>query len=387
MAPITQLSSAPATVMDESGEPRFGTYLGPFETVNLRGLRAPFGKGPIDRVRHLKKWVYGFAADDRISVLCAIVETGYIATAFVAVTDLRSGDVIVDRSVLAAPGPLVRVSDQPAHGLNAALLSPLGTFRTRRPARSDHYRVTVSSTPPVESVVAAVRPATDVTGRVLGALPLVGDRLRGLVVNQSAGAKVSLDLRFAAGRTPVLSVVAPVEHGGGTINVTQKVAGLPVTGVVTVGGRTWQIEDGVGGFDYAHGYLARHTSWNWAFACGHLPDGSRLGLNLVSGFNESRPDVNENALWLGDRLIPLDRAVFAFDRDDPMSPWALATADGSVELTFTPYAVHAERKDLVVLTSRFVQPIGRFSGLLRVDDREIAVAGLPGVTEDQDISW
>jgi hypothetical protein len=198
---------------------------------------------------------------------------------------------------------------------------------------------------------------------------------------------VRIGLSLDPGSTPELSVVAPVEQGGGSVNVTQKVAGLPATGTVRVGDRTWQLTDALGGIDYTQGYLARHTAWNWAFLVGRLADGTRVGLNLVAGFNESRPDVNENALWLGDRLVPLDRARFTWDRTDPMATWTVRTVDGSVDLTFTPHAVHSERKDLVVLTSRFLQPIGVFSGTVRVDGVEHAISGAPGVTEDQDVRW
>jgi hypothetical protein len=97
--------------------------------------------------------------------------------------------------------------------------------------------------------------------------------------------------------------------------------------------------------------------------------------------------VNENALWFDDRLVPVGRARFSWDRSDPMAPWTVRTVDGSVDLQFTPYAVHSEHKDLVVLTSRFIQPVGVFSGTIRVDGVESVISAMPGVTEDQDIRW
>ena len=407
MSAPDSLPEAPSTVVDRAGVPAFGTYEGPFSIVDLRTLRPTFAKGPIGRLRHHKKWVYTYAADEAVSVLCAIVDTSYAATAFVAVTDMRTMESVVDRSVMGAPGPLVRVSDQPAFGLDASFRSPLGSFRFARPAGLDHYRLTVDSTPATESLAAAARPVTRAAEAALGVVPVVGDRLAGWVpggggasgrmargsasygpaVDDAESGRVHVDLRFEAGRTPPLSVVAPVTEGGGSVNVTQKLAGLPVTGSVTAVGRTWQLDRAVGGMDYTHGYLARHTAWNWAFMVGRLPDGTRLGLNLVAGFNETRPDVNENALWVDDRLIPLDRARFAWDRSDPQAAWRVTTVDGSVDLAFTPYAVHSERKDLVVVVSRFIQPIGVFSGTVRIDDVDVAVTAMPGVTEDQDIRW
>ena len=52
-------------------------------------------------------------------------------------------------------------------------------------------------------------------------------------------------------------------------------------------------------------------------------------------------------------------------------------------------AVHAHRdvRDLLVLRSRFIQPLGFFAGRLRIRGEEIALSELPGVTEDQDMLW
>lgn len=391
MTPGARLPHAPATVVHPSGEPAFGTYEGAFATVDLRGLRTPHARSGLARLRHHKKWVYAFASDDEVSVLFAVVDTTYASTAFVMVTDMRSGEVVVDRSIMGGPGPLTTVSDQPADGLEAAFRSPLGDFRVARAPGSGAYRLKVHSTPPAESVAAKVGPATASVRSAAAAVPLLGRRADGSrddpAVEPATSGRIRIDLTFEAGTTPELSVVAPVEQGGGSVNVTQKVAGLPVRGTVTAGGRTWQVGSAVGGLDYTHGYLARHTAWNWAFLAGRLEDGRRLGLNLVAGFNESRPDVNENALWVDDRLVPVDRARFTWHAQDPTAPWAVRTLDGVVDLTFTPYAVHAERKRLVVIDGRFVQPVGVFSGTIRIDGQDLAVRGVPGVTEEQDIRW
>ena len=80
--------------------------------------------------------------------------------------------------------------------------------------------------------------------------------------------------------------------------------------------------------------------------------------------------------------------------------WALASAgctgevkplpavtDGAVDLRFVPAAVHEEAQDLKVVRSKFIQPVGRFSGTLTVDGKTHRVSGIPGVVEDQDVVW
>jgi len=377
--------------VDRAGAPSFGTYRGSFAVVDLRTLARPYSRGPIGRLLHHKKWVYAFASDADVSVLCAIVDTTYATTAFVTVTDMRSGEVVLDRSLMGAPAPRPTVGDHPAHNLRASFWSPLGAFGVRRTTGATQYRITVSISDAAQRTTHALGAATGALGSAARAIPLLGGRVAPPRPAPASAAshpgRVRIDLALDAGRTPELSVVAPFESGGGSVSVTQKVAGLPVRGTVTVGDRTWTLDAGVGGLDYTHGYLARHTAWNWALLVGRLDGGQRIGCNLVEGFNESRADVNENALWIDDRLIPLDRARFRWDRSDPRAPWSVRTVDGCVDLVFTPYAMHAEHKDLALVTSRFIQPIGVFSGTVELDGARLDVRGVPGVVEDQDVRW
>lgn len=55
--------------------------------------------------------------------------------------------------------------------------------------------------------------------------------------------------------------------------------------------------------------------------------------------------------------------------------------------TFNPVGAHHEERDLKVVKSHFVQPVGLFSGFVEVDGRKVPVKDVPGVTEDQDILW
>jgi hypothetical protein len=152
-------------------------------------------------------------------------------------------------------------------------------------------------------------------------------------------------------------------------------------------GRRYVLDGGVGGLDYTHGYLARHTAWRWAFMCGRLDDGNPVGMNLVEGFNEGRTDVNENAVWLDGQVHPVGRARFSWNKADPLDAWTVETLDGAVRLRFVPIGAHREERDLVLVKSHFVQPVGLFSGTLNIDGRTRTVKDVAGVTEDQDILW
>ena len=79
--------------------------------------------------------------------------------------------------------------------------------------------------------------------------------------------------------------------------------------------------------------------------------------------------------------------ALAFDRDNPLAEWRISTADGAVDLRFTPGGMHSETKNLGVIASRFVQPAGVYRGTMRVGGRELVLERVLGVSEDQDVLW
>ncbi len=347
------LPKAPRAVTSETGTPLFGTYEGSIPKVNLHSLQGEYRLGPLGRLKKHKRWVYSFIATPEVLTLQAVADLGYSSNAFILVADLAQGRVIYDHSMLGSPRPLVHVSDYPAEGVEASYRYPRVKMHTSRAFGAERYHIETTHA---------------------GSRPLGAPRL-----------KLSADL-LAAGAPPPITVVAPVD-GGGVVNVTQKHAALLSFGSLEVNGRTFSLDGGVGGFDYTNGYLARHTAWRWAFACGRLGDGSPFAFNLVEGFNETRDDVNENALWFRGRLSPLGRARFTFDRHDPQKPWHVRTTDGALDATFTPIGLHREERDLKFARSFFIQPVGTFAGTLKLDGRTVAFEQVPGVTEDQDILW
>jgi hypothetical protein len=266
--------------------------------------------------------------------------------------DLKERRPLCDVSFLGAPGPLAEVGDRPGAGLAASFRTLGGRLSVRRGQEDERYRVEVD--------VSRLRTSS------LQSFQWNGELL-------------------VAGGPPALTVIAPV-GGDGFVNVTQKRGGLLAFGSLEAGGRRYRLDGGVGGTDYTQGYLARHTAWRWAFAAGRLADGTPVGLNLVEGFNESE-GINENALWLGERLYPLDRARFEYEPEELLHPWRVRTVDGAVDLRFQPLYVHREDHDFKVVVSHFAQPIGLFEGTVRVEGRTYALSGVPGVTEDQDMLW
>lgn len=339
------LPAAPAQLSDGDGAPRFGTYQGAFADVALHTLGGRYRLGAARRLLKHKKWAYGFCATDTVACLFAVVDVGYASNAFAAAVDLQQRAVLFDDTALGPPRPLTRMSDAPQAGFSVRFGAPGASFTGARPSAAAPYHFDVST----------------------------------------RGGRHRLTLDFAAApAAPPLTVVAPVD-GDGLVNVTQKWAGLAVRGEVTVDGARRALDGAVGGLDFTFGYLARETSWRWGFGVGHV-DGAPAGFNCVEGFNESREDVNENALWLGARLVPLGRARFTYSPEDVLQPWALRTTCGRLDLRLRPFFAHRERRNLGLVRSHFQQPVGVWEGTLSVDGVARPVA-LPGVAEDQAVRW
>jgi hypothetical protein len=347
-----QLPQAPASVENESGAPRFGTYTGSLDVVDLSRLLGQFQPNALKRRLTHKKWLYGFVATREVAALMAVVDVGYASNAFAMAVDLVSGKVLADGTLMGLTWPMVEVGPHAGAGLAVAFSRPDASLTATRPFGDERFHLGVRLGLP---------------------LPFRGPKL-----------SMELDL-LAAGAPPPLTVIAPVE--GGIVNVTQKWAGMLAFGHLEAGGRRYVLDGGVGGMDYTNGFLARRTAWRWAFGCGRLEDGAPVGFNLVEGFNESRDDVNENAVWVDGQLFPVGRARFTWNKADVLDRWSVETTDGALELTFKPIALHREERDYKLIKSHFAQPLGLWEGTLTVGGREHRLAAIPGVAEEQDILW
>jgi hypothetical protein len=336
---VHTLSLAPLALRTERGL-AFGSFTGGLPTLDVGA--SP--RGPLLDFFATKRWSYLAFASDDLFIGCAVVSLSYASTALLFVADRSSQRMLLDESFVG--GPLAaRFSDR-GHGARAA------TFTSRR-------------------------------GRLS-----VGDS--GLEVALDRGARrVSLAVSAEAGAlAPALGAVAPV--AGGYVNATEKrwakaraVVDLPDGDAP----RRQRRATGLMGLDHTRGILARSTAWRWAFALGRATTGETVVLNLVEGF-VGEPEC---AVWVDGELIPLGEGRFRYDLARPLAEWQLGTSCGAVDLRFKPFALHAEQKNLVLVRSHFLQPVGGFSGTVRLPSgrggRTLFLDDVPGVTEHQDVVW
>lgn len=352
---MRRLLPPPQAVLDPaSGAPASGSYQGSLPRIDYRGLGGPSrgAAGPVFRLLHHKRWFYVAVQSEARFLGAAIVDLGYVGNGFVLCGDTRAGRVLWDHAVLAPPWA-VRVGDCAAD--EAELRGGGARLHLSRTEAGGARELTVEAS---------------------------GLRLRA---------------RLSPGAAPPISAItAPGQLGAGLCSATEKQALLLVEGELILDGVRHSLDGGLGGLDYTNGLLARHTAWRWAFLLGHAQGGQPVALNLVQGF----VGAAECAVWVGDQLIPLGEGRMQFDPDRPAAaPWHIVSEGGDggsrADLRFVPVGAHEERRDLGIAAARFVQPVGRFEGTIRLGGQgagrlsgtELVLHGVPGVVEDQDVRW
>jgi hypothetical protein len=285
--------------------------------------------GRIWRFLHWKRWQYASIVGADVVAAVAIVDLGWASNGFAYLFDRREKRVLVDASMLGMPGGSVRVANHVGAGADSTFAA--GRSRLRIGSATGTWHV-----------------AVDVPG-------------------------LRLDAELVPGpSTATICAIARVP--GGVANCTHKTHGLGVRGQAQANGRQFDLAGSIGALDHTSGLLGRNTSWRWASG---TSDGTSI--NLIEGFHEPL----ENAIWRAGQLLALPAVQFVRDEGDPLAPWRVTSADGSVDLVFQPEGIRSQDKNLGFAVSRWVQPIGTYRGTVLGQD----VGELSGVIEDHVARW
>jgi hypothetical protein len=165
-----------------------------------------------------------------------------------------------------------------------------------------------------------------------------------------------------------VEVVSP--HGRSYV-WTRKHAPVHVRGHVSAAGRSWELDGDHGFVDESAGYHARRTAWRWSAGVGRSDDGRAVAWNLVDGVHDA-PSASERTVWVDGEPREVEHQQFADDL-------------GSVgALVFTEWSARESSLNLLVMSNRYRQPFGEFSGELPCGLR---LAEGFGVMEEHDVRW
>jgi len=332
-------------LIGDDGLPLFGLHSGPIEIFNIDELRQR-GREKSSKARtelikdfQLKRWLYLGVCDRDIVFGAAIVHLGYLSNVFAYAFERGNGKL----TEFGANQPLAAHTEFTGSFMD-------GTARFQAGGADIRMRNQAGS---------------------IGLLANVEGRLEAELEFTGIGAGLSLVTRVGLER----------------FNYTTKEAGLAVRGRIRAAGREYALEGDAprGIADYTYGYLARYTFWNWAAGAGLAADGTRIGFNLSQGVNET--GFTENAFWADGAMVKADLADFRYDDLDPLKPWRVRTADGKVDLSFKPEGQRTSRVNLGIISSRFRQPFGSYSGRLTDGRRTWELGDVSGFVEEHESTW
>lgn len=367
-----QPAATPAAIV-ERGRVHVGWFQRPFERANLidapiahalSGLRG----GPLAALERrfrrwrLKEWHYTSVVDENVFFACAVVQAGYVGTAFAYVVDRKTGRRF-EYDTLRPLGAGVTVADNSLAGRTAI-------------AQSGWGRIVLDND----------------TG-----LGRPGKRVVEVHLEGRLGARPAppLNARFEIedpGEKPDPIVVVE-ESSPGRWLYTHKCYALKATGHLRAGEIEATVADGHAGLDFNRGFRPLETYWNWAAGGGYDRAGNRVGFNLTAhrpwhADESTEEDAADCALWLGERCVKLPRVEFDYDPSDMMAPWFITDDAGRVDLRFTPMGERREDIDFKLVVSRFHQPYGIFQGTLTDDEGTThELADVFGVTEQHYARW
>lgn len=213
----------------------------------------------------------------------------------------------------------------------------------------------------------------------------LGVRFRG-----RAGDGTAISADFTVSRPPgqeSLNVVVP--WSASRFQCNSKHAALPCTGEIVAGERRYTLDprNTFAVQDWGRGIWPYRSFWNWGVATGYAGD-TRLGVNFGAKWTTGTGS-NENGI-LCDGLLHKIMEDLRWDYDplEWRKPWrVVAPHSGALDLVLEPIAAHTPRLDLGVLATGGVCAFGRWRGVVRLEDREIAIDGLIGWAEEFAHRW
>jgi hypothetical protein len=164
-----------------------------------------------------------------------------------------------------------------------------------------------------------------------------------------------------------VEVVCPA---GESYGWTRKQAPVPARLELELDGVVRRL-DGGAVIDDTAAYYPRHTHWRWSAGIGRSTEGHQVAWNLVSGVNDP-PVSSERTVWVDGRPGEVPPCSFSE---------GLTRID---ELNFLPEACREHQQNLLLVSSKYRQPFGTFSG--RLPGGIELVEGF-GVTEEHEARW
>jgi len=158
---------------------------------------------------------------------------------------------------------------------------------------------------------------------------------------------------------------------------------FPAEGVLRVSGKdiVFDPRRDLAILDEHKSFFPYRTVWLWGTFAFPAGDAGPAGANFVR-----RPSLpgqeEESCIWTPGACEPLADVAFRRQSESPLSPWSVSSADGRLDVTFTPEGRKDVRHQLGLFAIDYFQLFGHYHGTLRgLDGTPYPVDAVHGVCE------
>jgi len=129
-------------------------------------------------------------------------------------------------------------------------------------------------------------------------------------------------------------------------------------------------------------FLPYRTAWLWGTFAFQAGDSGPAGANFIHRPASPAGQEDESCIWTPGACEPLSDVAFGQESQSPLSPWSVSSADGRLDVTFTPEGRKDVRHQLGLFAIDYFQLFGHYQGTLRgLDGTPYPVDAAHGVCE------
>jgi hypothetical protein len=173
---------------------------------------------------------------------------------------------------------------------------------------------------------------------------------------------------------------------------TSKHQARRASGSMTADGTTYEFgggdEDAWGILDIGRGRWPYRTRWNWGGGSAFADSGELVGLQIGGKWTDGT-GFTENGVIIEGRLVKIGEDLeWTYDWANPLDPWRVRNADGTLDVTLAPLHDRHARLNLGLLMNEVHQVFGHWAG--RVPNGNcgsLSITNMLGFAEEARSRW